>query len=222
MRFFATRLFSVLLFTISGCSILTGQGTPPPSSFLSHDGLERVEIDLPGVLELREDHGIGRYDAVTIPNARLRYKRGSLRMTRMARQIFLTLLTDTLVDASTDATLPIESEPGPCVMEINLEVVGMNLEVDDDPLRLADMTVVMQFFDSASQEPLLRYAVPHRIPNPNAGNTPDDQLKKGLRRIVDELNLAASLRGAGLADENFEPGCNGTLAALGRAAEAGR
>jgi len=184
--------------------------------------LERVEIPLPGILEIRADHGIGSYDALLIPNATLRYERESLKLTRFARQIFLSLLVETLTEASRAASIPIVDEPGPCVMEINLEVLGLHLAVGDSAERLAELTLVMEFLDSTSREPLLRYATENHVPNPKEDTTHNEQLKQGLTQIIADMNLAGPFRSAGLGDDTIAAGCNGTLAAIGRAAQTRR
>jgi hypothetical protein len=60
------------------------------------------------------------------------------------------------------------------------------------------------------------------IENPERGETHDRKLRQGLDEIVKEMNLAGSLRGAGLADDAIRPGCNSTLAQLGRRAQGGQ
>lgn len=201
-----------------GCA--GGFGASPKESIRlrSIDGLDREEISLPGLLEIRENHGIGAYDAFLIPESTIAYKRDSLRLSREGEQIFLELLRDTIVELSEAATIPVLDDPGPCVMQINLDVARMDLDTARDANQLAEMTLVMQFRDSQSREVLLRYATINRVPNPELGMTHDSQIRRGLKQIVDDMDLSTSLRGAGLADDAIKPGCKGTLAAIGRAA----
>jgi len=186
------------------------------------DGLERLQVSLPGVLEVREDHRIGSYDALLIPPATLSYKRGSPPLTPPAKRAFLSLLRESMIDATRAAAIPVEQAPGPCVMTIDLRVSGLNLELTDRADQLVELTLVMQFRDSMSGMPLLRYATDNRVPNPNRGVTQDQQIRKGLRRIVAEMNIAGAFRATGYADDTINPGCKGTLAARGRAAVPGR
>ncbi len=188
----------------------------------TYDELERVEAGLPGVLELRPDHRIGGYDALLIPRPSLGYKRGSLRLTRAGERAFLDLLQNSLVGATTAAAVPLAEGPGECVMEVRFEVMRMNLDTDRDADQLAELLLVMEFRDSTSREPLLRYAKLDRVPSPSEGVSHDTQIRRGLDRVVAEMNLATALRPAGLADDALIPGCQGTLAARGRAASEGR
>jgi hypothetical protein len=182
------------------------------------DGLERVDVALPGILEVREDHRIGSYDAFLIPPATLSYTRGSVPLSPPAKRAFLSLLRESIVEASEAAVIPVEDNPGPCVMEIQLRVSGLNLELTDRADQLVELTLVMQFRDSMSGMPLLRYATENRVPNPADGVTQDQQIRKGLRQIVADMNIAGAFRATNYADDTINPGCKGTLAARGRAA----
>jgi len=66
--------------------------------------------------------------------------------------------------------------------------------------------------------PLLRYATENQVPNPMEDITQDQQIRKGLRRIVADMNIAGAFRATGYADDTINPGCKGTLAARGREA----
>ncbi len=218
MRALRTALIVAISSTLS-CAMLTSGDGFQRRRLKPIDGLERVEFPLPGVLELREDHRIGSYDAFLIPDASLSYRRGSSKLTRPAERVFLGLLKESIVKGSEAAAIPIEQEPGACVMEINLAVSRLNLDVADRADQLAELTLVMQFRDSTSRMPLLRYAAEKRVPNPKEGVSHDKQIRRGLDRIVGEMDLSAALRSSGLADDTINPGCQGTLAARGRAAQ---
>jgi len=212
-------LLIVMVSAMLGCSLVGVEDAPPDRSFPTRDGLERVDVPIDGVLELRKDHRIGGYDALMIPNASISYEEGSSRLTTPARRVFLELLRDSIVTATAAAAIPVEQQPGPCVMEINLSVSRLDLDVAARADQLAELTVIMQFRDSGSRTPLLRYSNEARVPNPETGITRDEQLRTGLDKIVADLNLAGVLRPAGLADDELIPGCKGTLAARGRAAQ---
>ncbi len=210
-------LFLALLSAI-GCASPPSEEHAARTPLRSVDGLDRVEIDLPGVLEIREDHRIGRYDALLIPKPSMRYTADSLRLTSDGQRAFLDLLRDSSVKASQRAALPVVEQPGSCVMEISLEIVQMDLETALYDDHLAELVVIMQFNDSLSGQPLLRYAKQDRVPHPEKGTSDDQQIRRGLDRIVAELDLSTTLRPAGLAQDVADPVCKGTLAARGRAA----
>lgn len=226
MRDFMARWAAVLATSLVLVGMSWGCAAFEPGSFerpLAErlrpiDGLDRVEVPIPGVLEIREQHGIGGYDALLIPDASLRYRPGSLRLSRDAERIFLGLLRESIVDATQAAAIPLVDEPGECVMEISLGVLRLDLDIDRRADQLAEMILVMEFRDSSSRQPLLRYARVGRVQNPEQDRSHDQQLRRGLDAIVERMNLANVLRPANLADEIIRPGCRGTLAARGRAA----
>lgn len=216
-----TRLLILLLSPLTaGCLTPVSDGSTARTALRSVDGLERRDFGLEGVLELRDDHRIGMYDAFLIPRATMSYARDSRRLTTPARRVFLSLLHQSLVEAAIAADVPITNQPGPCVMEINLAVVGLDLDIEAEDL--ADLTLVMQFRDSTSREPLLRYATQDRIPQPDDDISRARQLQRGFDRIVAKMNIASAMRASGLTDDDFETECNRTLAARGRAAAAAR
>ena len=205
-----------------GCRSAPPHSVPPQHPLPPIGGLERVDIAVPGVLELRENHGIGSYDALLLPQATLRYRPESQRLTPDAREVFLSMLHRTLVDATHAASIPIVTEPGPCVMEIEFDVVRMFIDVSERSKQVAHLVLVMQFRDSASGDLLLRYATENEIATGGPDIPNREQLRKGLAAMMRNMDLAGPLRGAGLADDAISPECNGTLAAIGRAAQRGR
>ncbi|MBK7951113.1 MAG: hypothetical protein IPK00_20705 [Deltaproteobacteria bacterium] len=213
------RATILALWVLSGCAPAPTGSSDSMRPLYSIDGLRRVEIAVPGVLELRENHGIGSYDALMLPPANLRYRQDSQRLTYDAREIFLSVLHQTLVDATKAASIPIVSEPGPCVMEIEFDVVRMFIDVSERSKQIADLILVMQFRDSASGDILLRYATRNQIATGGPDIPNRDQLRKGLVQIMRNMDLSGPLRGAGLADDEISPECKGTLAAIGRAAQ---
>lgn len=159
------------------------------------------------------------YDKLMIPEARISFRRDSQRLTSLARSIFLEMLRTSLVDAIEAANIPIVDEPGRCVMEIDLAAIGFAFPTNRTADQLATLTMVMQFRDSESGQPLLRYSTERLIDSPEEGVTHDEKLRTGLNEIVRDLNLAGSLRGAGLGDDSVRPGCESLLGQLGRRAQ---
>ncbi len=207
---------------IFGCASRRDDSSLHVKRLRSVDGLERVDFASAGTLELRENHGIGGYDKLLVPDASITFLLESQRLTKPARRIFLEMLRSSFVDAIEVVNLPVVDEPGQCVMEIDLAAIGFDLTTERHADQLVTLTMVMQFRDSESGDLLLRYSTEHLIANPENGATHDTKLREGLDEIVRDLNLAGSLRGAGLADDAIRPGCDGTLAQLGRRAQGGR
>ena len=80
----------------------------------------------------------------------------------------------------------------------------------------------MQFVDSASGAPLLRYAHDSLVPNPNEGVSHDEQIREGLRRVIADMDITTAFRQSGYDKQPIMPECQGTLAAVGRGGAEGR
>lgn len=168
------------LHLLPGCMKTTDGSVTSTGSLTTIDGLERVEIAMPGLLEIRPDHGIGSYDAILIPKTSLSYSRSwSARLTDEAERAFLRHLRQTLVDAVAAAAIPIETTPGQCVMTVSLTVHDLVVDPSDRAERLGQMILVMEFRDSSSRQTLLRYGVETRVENPEASVTHDHRCDEG-------------------------------------------
>lgn len=185
-------------------------------------GIEQVEAPIPGVLELRRNHRIGGYDAIRVRDGRIKYRKGSKRLTEAAEEAFVQLLRTTMIDAIRESDIVVAEDPGPCVMEIVFEVAELDLETRSYAENLAELIVLMRFRDSASGRNLLRYARRALVPHPETGITDDRQLRIEFHRIVREMNVTHALRPAGLATDAKIEGCRGVLGDRGRAATAAR
>lgn len=213
-------IHAFLIVTLVSITACAWKGAVRSSPLRSIDGLERVAVDLPGLLDLRAGHSIGSYDALLIPPAYLSYTRKSRRLTVDAERVFLELLRKSLIDAAEAYEIPIEQAAGPCVMEINLAVHGLNVTLGSRAEELAALTLVMQFRDSTSGETLLRYATDNHVANPSQGVTRDKHLQNGFDRIIDrmDMDMTAAAQATDLKYETIDPGCKGTFNATGRAA----
>jgi len=217
-------LLVVALSVHLGCASMPADSTSNPAADLPSDrirlrplpDLDRVEVPIPGVLELLRDHRIGGYDALLIRDSRLDYREGSMRLTRAAESAFLSMLSGSLVSATEAAQVPMEDAPDRCVMEVEMDVDALDLETGAHAPDLVDLVVTMLFRDSLSGKPLLRYSKRDRIAHPDSGVTNDRQLRVGLRRIVADMNVATVLRPAGLATDDGIEGCQGILGDRGR------
>ena len=179
------------------------------------DGLERVEVDMPGVLFLREEHGIGGYDEFLIPPSTISYRRSSRKLPRVMEAEFLALLEQSLVDAAEDAEIAVVREPDACVMQVAMNLI--DVEVDRRGRDgLGRMTLLMEFRDASTGAPLLRYATENRVPQPEEGVSRPDQFRAAFDEMVADMEISGALRAAGLGDDSVPPGCRGTLAERGR------
>jgi hypothetical protein len=177
-----------------------------------------VQIDAPGVLFLRHDHRIGSYDALQIKPAWVSYKRGSRRLPAAMEEEFKLQLEQSLAELASAAAIPLVDSPGACVMAIEVGLLHLDLERSSYSESMGRLTLAMEFRDSESGEALLRYATRNRIENPGEGVTRRRQLRESFNAMLERMDLSVSLRGAGLADDEIRPPCQGTLAQRGRQA----
>jgi hypothetical protein len=213
----------LLLLALGGCGTERGpdadQGLAALPADLTAsetvDGLKRVEVNMPGVLFVREGHGIGGYDEFLIPASAISYQRASPKLPTAMEAEFLALLEQSLVDAAEDADIPVVREPDACVMQVAMNLV--DVEVDRRARDgLGRMTLLMEFRDASTGTPLLRYATENRVPQPEEGVSRPDQFRTAFDEMVADMEISGALRAAGLQEDTVRPGCRGTLAERGR------
>jgi hypothetical protein len=212
-----------VLFAIIGIGCATPTPTPPEPGAgavglpMTLDGLVKYEIDRPGLLYLREAHQIGSYDAFQIATSPITYERRSRRLPADLEAGFAARMEQTLRDAAAAAVVPVEAVPGPCVLQIGIGLEDVYL-AEETAATLAEMTLVMEFRDSESGQPLLRYVTPERVENRGADIPWHEQIRSSFDDMVARLDLGSPMRSAGLADDRLLPGCKGTLAGRGSGA----
>ena len=196
-----------------GCGSTTGS-RGANGSLTTVDGLHAVEIDMPGQLFIRDDHQIGSYDAFLIPEATISYNRASRRVSPALEVSFVAILEQSLIDAAEASNIPVVQEPGACVLQVGIGVTNLRIERSRIG-NIGRMTVVMEFRDTISGEPLLRFAREEAIENEGTGTPRNEMLQEALDEIVADLDVSRALRAAGLSDQEVRPGCRGTLAQRG-------
>ena len=203
----ASVLFFGALIASLGCGTPNGGGGSSPTT--TADGLVKTDIDMPGALYVRDDHGIGSYDAFLVPPVAIHYKPKSDKL-EMEEEL-KTLLRESLVDAMERNEIPVEDTAGPCVMQVGLVLYNVNVPKRRRADTLGTMTLVMEFRDSTSGQPLLRYSLPNRIERKGVGNR-ERQLRRGFDKMVDQMNVGQAMVAAGLYDQETRAGCHGTMA----------
>ncbi|MBW2426933.1 MAG: hypothetical protein JRG86_22005 [Deltaproteobacteria bacterium] len=175
---------------------------------------------MPGVLFVREDHGIGSYDACLIAREGIAYQRGSRRLELEMEEEFKAHLEQSLFDLSEESGIPIVRSPAACVMLVGVALVNVDLERNDSAQLLGEMTLAMEFRDSLSAQPRLRYATRNHIEKDVGGSDRRAQLRQSFDEMLARMNVASALQAAGLGDREIREGCEGMLAEIGRGAVA--
>lgn len=208
--------FLVILCASLAIGCASGSGGDSPKSARA-EGLTPSTADTPGRLLIREHHQIGSYDAFLIPEASISYGRQSRRLPPGMEMEFLAALEQSLIDAAGDAEIPIVNEPGACVLQVGMGLA--EVYVDRKPSRtLGTMTLVMEFRDTMSGEPLLRYATARKIEDDRDGTPRGERFRLAFDEMVTDMELGDTLRVAGLSGDDPRPGCRGKLAEWGTGA----
>ena len=214
-----SMLLVIVLMTGLGCGSTSGAKKEDRSNsgavMKTVDGLTRTEIDMPGVLFIREDHGLGSYDAFRIPEASISYRRGSRKLPEDMEATFMASLEQSLIDAASEADIPIVQSEGDCVLQVAMGLTDVDIERAKSR-SIGHMTLVMEFRDTTSNEPLLRYATRNTIKNEGSEEPRSELIGAAFDQMVDEMEISGALRAAGLSNGEIRPGCQGTLAKRGQ------
>jgi hypothetical protein len=182
------------------------------------DGLVKQQVNMAGVLFLRPDHAIGSYDAFLIPPVAVNYRRKSRHLSSELEEEFKTQMRQSLIDAATAADIPVVEQTGQCVMQIGMSIVDVDLKRSHSSSTLGQMTLLMEFRDSTSRQPLLRFATLNQIKNEQRSGSRNRQLRKSFDEMLERMELSGALAEAGLTGGPIREGCQGLLAQRGAAA----
>lgn len=201
----------ILLAALSCASV---DGGSSPGSTASSGELVEVAIDGPGVLLVREGHGIGGYDAYVLPPAVLDYRRGSAELSEDVEEAFKAQLEQSLLDAADEVGIPISQVPGECVVLVGIGLVGVDVDTRGgrSDRMLGEMTLVMELRDSLTGETLLHQELAQRVEDDGSGAEPTDQILRRFDEMTRILDLAGTLNAAGVSRDQARPGCEGLIA----------
>lgn len=210
------KLILSLTIVALGCGTTTGDGKPSERrQDTTGDGLVRVETNKPGDLYLRDNHGIGGYDAIAIAPAFVNYRRSSTKLEPDVEDAHLAALEQALFDAAEDANVEIEYAAGNCVITVGIGFMNVMLAKSDRADVLAEMTLVIQYQDSVSGEALLRYIAPTRVEHEPEGVSREDQIRASFDRMIAEVDIITALRAATTSPSPPRAGCQGNLLKAG-------
>lgn len=211
MRGLSIALTAILALCL-GCGTTTGgggSGSQAPNTTV--DGLIKVETDARGDLYLRKDHGIGGYDAIAIAPAFVNYRRTSARLDPDDEEVYLVSLEQSLIDIAAAANVRIVDEVGECVIKIGAGFVNIDLARSASAKILGRMTLVIEYQDSMSGQSLLRYAAQESIEREAEGTSREQQIALSFDRMIEEVDMIATLRAATRVPSPPRAGCSGML-----------
>jgi hypothetical protein len=124
---------------------------------------------------------------------------------------FLAALEQSLIDAAEEAEIPVVDERGACVLQVGMGLVEVYVSRGASRSSGA-MTLVMEFRDTMSGEPLLRYASARRIEAGREGTSRSERFRLAFDEMVADMELGDALGAAGVSGDDRRPGCRGKLA----------
>ncbi|MCP4905472.1 MAG: hypothetical protein GY910_10875 [bacterium] len=125
-------------------------------------------------------------------------------------------LEQSLIDGAEEARIPIVQAPGECVLQVAMGLVGVEIERTTSR-SIGRVTLVVEFRDTLSGQPLLRHATHNTIENEGTGAPRGDQIRQAFDEMVGEMNIGGAVGAAGLSKSEIRSGCLGTLADRGGA-----
>ena len=222
----ATLAPAVLLTGLLGCGTTSGSGDLKmgydASSRTTPDGLVEVDIEGPGHLFLRQDHGIGGYDAIAVAPSFVSYQRTSARIDPEDEEIYLVSMEQAIIDAARANGVEVVNRIGECVIKVGGGFVNVDLEQSAYAKDLGRMTLVIEYQDSMSGQSLLRYYAEEKIDREPEGVDRADHVARNFDRMISEMNPIETLKAATAVPSKPRAGCKGSLIDAGPTTAASR
>jgi hypothetical protein len=153
---------AILIFSLAAAACAT---TPPaPHPWVVRDGMTQVETYGRGLLYVKPDHHLGRYDDLVVERVGFRYGPDQKRLADLDEDRIVTMLVDAIPE-SQDGVIGLKTVPGPCVLSVNfflkdLEFTEPDWKADSTTSYVAsygEATMILELRDSMSHEPLARF-----------------------------------------------------------------
>lgn len=145
----------------------TGSAKPRASGRVAQttsDGLELARSTKRSVLWVKPDHHLGRYDEVIVQVAGFLYANGQQPLDAAQEKEVGEMLAGTLSGLTTNSPVGLTKVPGPCVVVVNVGLKDLRLHTSEASGSSTSFvssfgyaTLVVEFRDSLSNTPLLRY-----------------------------------------------------------------
>lgn len=182
-------LGAALLLTL-GCA---SSPEPVGSAWSSGNGMIQVDTHGRGLLFVKPDHQLGRYDDLLIEYVGFRYGDHQRWLSYREEDRISTMLAS-VVQGQHDGSIGITEEPGPCVLSMSFLLT--DLEIHDPPPQsgsnismvnsFGEATLIMELRDSTRDEPLARFLQRRAL----GGGIASGGRDAGLRRLGTVVSLA--------------------------------
>jgi hypothetical protein len=190
----------------------------------SPDGLVLAHNTRKGMLYVRPDHHIGTYDAFLVEPVMITYRRGQRPLSvEDADKLDLRLQELTRQEIRL-STVSVRDEPDECTLKLQLYLTDVVL-LDREPKAgssflssSGSLTMVMEFRDSLSDAPLLRYGQRKGLPGGRVigieGELSSGGLMTALRGMLVDIGVEVRRLTPATKQEGARPGgtlCKGTI-----------
>jgi hypothetical protein len=139
--------------------------TPPaPAAWAPEDGLVTVDTQGRGLLAIKPNHQLGRYDELLIEQVGFRYRDGQKWLSNREEDRIRNMLTSA-IQGSQDGAIGIASDIGPCVLAVRFYLKDLELfdlhewtgSRTSFVRSFGEATLVMELRDSMNDEPIARF-----------------------------------------------------------------
>lgn len=153
---------------------------------LTSDGLELVRSTPRSRLWVKPDHALGQYDDILVTGIGFAYGSGQERLNDAQEEQIGSMLRQALAGITKDSPVGQVAEEGPCVVALQLGLKDIFLHISETSgssvsyvSSFGSATMVVEFRDSTTDVPLLRYAANRGL----GGGPGTGQLGANLTRL---------------------------------------
>jgi len=204
----------------AGCASVTPAETPPPVSAAWQPGeLLPVDTNGRGLLLVRPDHQLGRYDALMIEHVGFRYS-NSQRWLSFREEDRISAMITNAVKGMQDGEVAISDESGPCVLGVRFYVTDLELHdpgydttsVTSFVRSFGEATMIMELRDTVTDRPLARF-----LQRRDLGGGPGLGTGTSIRRLETVVGVAMREMGGQLqkltppTSRGWQNGCGGGM-----------
>ncbi|MCP4908726.1 MAG: hypothetical protein GY910_27440 [bacterium] len=170
---------------------------PPANAWTPGNGLTAVDTQGRGLLLVRRDHPLGRYDDLLIERVGFRDREGQ-KWLSFPEEGRINSTPTSVVQSTQDGTIGIVNGAGPCVLSVDFYLTDLELH---DPSFIGgsmtsfvssfgEATLIMELCDSMSETPLAHFLQRRRL----GGGAANGGAGERLRRLGLVASLASTTR----------------------------
>jgi len=211
---------TLLILSTVGCASIRPRETPPPVSAAWQPG-ELLPVDTKGrgLLLVRPDHQLGRYDALMIEHVGFRYS-DHQRWLSFREEDRISAMITNAVKGMQDGEVTVTDESGPCVLGVRFYVTDLELHdpgyettsVTSFVRSFGEATMIMELRDTVTDRPLARF-----LQRRDLGGGPGFGTGTSIRRLETVVGVAMREMGGQLqkltppTSRGWQNGCSGGM-----------